>query len=260
MLDHDLLLFGIAADLRAARRADRALTKAIDASDAAILDEIWRASLQTLRTRVTSPDGRGFRFDYGLWTTNPSYAYAGCSERDPLPAKPCPIDSVATDASHALRWPWWLRSYRAAAGAGTREAYEIAGYERRLAHQFATVVLFDSTGHPLTRNYMDGRDGWYRLRETPQRQWGNGPSSLTGSMRYGSWGLLAPWEPRIADAERRFCATLSSTDATDIAWRTRFYGSPSDRPGLAGLGERDLYGASSLYALTCRIGAALGRY
>jgi hypothetical protein len=217
-------------------------------------------SLQTLRSRVTSPDGRGFRFDYGLWTTNPSYAYAGCTERNPLPAKPCPIDSVATDASHALRWPWWLRSYRASAGNGTPEATEVARYERRLAHQLATYVLFDSAGRPLTRNYMDGRDGWYRLRESPDRPFGNGPSSLSGSMRYGSWGLLASLEPRIADAERRFCATLSSVDPADIAWRTQFYGSPSNRPALAGMGEHDLYGARSLFALTCRIGVALGRF
>lgn len=261
MIDHELHLFGVAADLRAALRADPSLAATLAPGDARMLDEIWRDTLLMLHTRVTSRDGQGFLIDYGRWTSNPSYAYAGCETRTPQPSAPCAIDSVATDASHARRWPWWLRSMRDALASGTPEATAIERYQRRLAHQLASVVLYtDSTGRPLLRNYMDGRDGWYRLKESPAHPSGNGPSSMSGAMRYGSWALLAPLEPRIAAAQRRFCAVLASTDPADIAFRTRFYGSPSTRPGMAGLGETDLYGAGSFYTLTCRIDAALGEY
>ncbi|MDF1502349.1 hypothetical protein PYV61_05335, partial [Roseisolibacter sp. H3M3-2] len=260
IIDHELHLFGVAADLEAARRASPALAGITPVADVAMLHEIRATALDVLRRRVAGgPSGDGFLLDFGRWTSNPSYAYAGCTVSRPLPAAPCPVDSVATDVSHALRWPWWLRSQVASWPAGSAPAAEVEAYRGRLARQLAVRVLYlDSAGRPLTRTYMDGRDGWYRLREFPDHPWGNGPSTLTGSMRYGSWALLSPLDARIARAHRAFCAVLVSDDPTDVTFRTRYYGSPSDRPELGGLGETDLYGPGSLYALTCRIGRAFG--
>jgi len=260
ILDHELLLFAIAADVRAAVRADASLGAGISRDDAAMLEEIWGETLRTLRTRVTSRDGQGFLFDYGRWTVNTNYVYAGCETRSPMPAAPCPVDSVAPDASHARRWPWWLRSMQQSVAPTSADAGTIRQYQRRLAHQFASAVLYtDSAGRPLLRNYMDGRDGWYRLERTSARRSGQGPSSMSGVMRYGSWALLSPLEPRIRAASRRFCAVLVSTDPADVAFRTRYYGSASASPDMAGLGDRDMYArAGSLSTLTCRIDAALG--
>jgi hypothetical protein len=232
-------------------------------SSRVMLDEIRRIALRLLSERVTPglPNGRGFLIDFGLWTSNPSYAYAGCSTRQPLPSQPCPIDSVATDASHALRWPWWLESFSHSWPRGAAERTSIDRYQHSLAEQFAERVLyFDPEGRPLTRTYMDGRDGWYRFREFPAHPWGHGPSTLTGSMRYGSWALLAPTSPPIATAYQRICAIFVSQSAVDRSFRTAYYGSPSTKPELGGLGEVDLYGPSSLYAFICRAGAQLGQY
>ncbi|MGZ8490706.1 MAG: hypothetical protein ACXWZS_00710 [Gemmatirosa sp.] len=260
MVDHELHLFGVAADLLAAARADRALAGALRPDDRALLDDVRAHALATLRRRVTGgPAGDGFLIDYGYWTANPSYTYAGCTTSRPLPSAPCPIDSVATDAAHARRWPWWLRSLQHAWAPAAPEAAELIRYQQRLARQLADRVLrTDARGRPLMANYMDGRDGWYRLREFPGHAWGHGPSTLTGVMRYGSWALLAPHDARIAHAHERFCAVIVSTDPDDRDLRTRYYGSASTKPELGGMGETDLYGPGSLYALTCRIDRALG--
>lgn len=262
IVDHELHLFGVAGDLSAAARQDGVLRALMTRADAAMLDEIRATTLRMLRTRVTSgPRHDGFLIDYGYWTSNPSYAYAGCSQRSPMPSAPCPVDSVATDASHARRWPWWLESMKDAWPAHAAARAEIEGYQSRLATQFATVVLHDDGhGRPLTRNYMDGKDGWYSLKDSPAKKWGYSPSSMTGALRYGSWAMLARFQPAIGSASRSFCDILASTDSADVLFRTRYYGSASDRPELGGLGEKDLYGAASGYTLICRIGSALGYY
>jgi hypothetical protein len=203
--------------------------------------------------------GYGFLIDFGRWTNNPSYAYAGCQTSRPIPTVPCPIDSVATDAGHARRWPWWIESLDAAFAPGTAESEAIRSNRGRLASQFANVVLYrDPRGRPLMRNYMDGRDGWYRLREFPNHPWGLGPSTMSGVLRYGSWWPLSDEQPALADMGRAFCAVIVSRDPNDIEFRTRYYGSESTRPEMGGEGETDLYGSGSLYSLICRINAAMG--
>jgi hypothetical protein len=262
MVDHELHLFGVAANLSATARVDSGLASRLTASDRSLLADVQQTALRMLHLRVTAgPHGDGFLIDYGMWTTNPSYAYAGCLVDRPIPAQPCTVPAVATDASHARRWPWWLESFAASWPPGSTQRAEIVGYERRLARQFARDVLrLDARGRPLTANFMDGRDGWYSLRDFPNHQWGFGPSSMSGSMRYGSWALLGPFEPSIAAAYRTFCRVGVSTDPDDVTFRIRYYGSASDKPELGGLGETDLYGPGSLYTLTCRIGVSLGLY
>lgn len=262
IVDHELHLFAVAADLIAATRADPRLAARTAPADAAMLGDIRATTLLMLHARVSDgPRQSGFLFDYGYWTDNPSYGYAGCASSHPLPLVPCPVPIVATDVSHARRWPWWLASFQAAWPPGSPARAEMEGYTRRLAAQFADVVLrADPEGRPLTSNYMDGRDGWYHYRDFPGQLGGFGPTSLTGSLRYGSWALLGVWRPEIAAAHLRLCALLVSTEPADVIFRTRYYGSASADPALAGLGDRDLYGPGSLYALTCRIGSALGYY
>lgn len=262
VVDHELHLFAVAADLMAAASLDKELARLEDREDISILKEIRASTLEILRTRVSAGrQGDGFLFDFGYWTTNPSYRYSGCVSRSPIPRSPCPIQAVATDVSHARRWPWWLESFANSWEEGSPGRQTIRRLQQRLATQFVRDVVYtDARGRPLTRNFMDGRDGWYRLKEFPDHPWGHGPSSMTGALRYGSWAMLSPYNPRIATIQQSFCRVVVSTDRTDIAFRTLYYGSASSKPKMAGLGETDLYGPGSLYALTCRVGAARGLY
>jgi hypothetical protein len=262
IVDHELHLIAVASDLSAAARHDSALDAMLTKTESAMLQEIRATALDMLHRRVSvGPHGSGFLVDLGYWSTNPSYAFAGCLEKTPVPTTPCPLDTVATDVSHARRWPWWLESMKEAWPPDARARLEIEGYQRRLAFQFGQVVLYhDRRRRPLTRNYMDGIDGWYSLADAPSKRWGYSPSSMTGALRYGSWARLSPLQPDIGPAHGEFCRVLASTAPDDILFRTRYYGSASDKRELGGLGESDLYGGGSLYALTCRIGSAFGYY
>jgi hypothetical protein len=258
VLDHDLYLLFISADVLAAHHARPDILQLMP-QQVARLVEIRSMARRVLATRVTASDDGHFLFDYGRWSTNPSYAYAGCHQVKPLPDQPCPVDSVATDVSHALRWPWWLRSFGASWPASHPERARAAALAERYARQFDERVLyFTPEGWPLFRNYVDGRDGWYRLREFPSHPWGHGPSTLTGAMRYGSWALVAGASPRLARAQRTFCDVVSSPDSVAVRHRTRWYGSASDVPDSGGVGVVDLYGASSPFAHICRVVQALG--
>lgn len=261
IVDHELHLFAIAADIQAAVQFDRSIE--IEEQDRAMLQDIQNNVLKMLSERVQPgfPDGGGFLIDVGLWSSNPSYAYSGCTLITPLPLAPCPQGVTATDSSHAHRWPWWINSFIRSLPWDSKERIRLTALQRRLARQFAERVLyFDSLGRPLARNFMDGNDGWYRLREFPSHPWGHGPSSMTGTMRYGAWAFLAPIEPKIAAAYQRLCNIFVSKNPEDIQFRTLYYGSASIKPEMAGLGEKDLYGSDSLFALTCTIGMRLGLY
>jgi hypothetical protein len=259
VLDHDLYLLFIAADVLAAHHAQPSVTRVPDDAVARLV-EIRSVTRRMLAARIRPIAGdTTFLFDYGRWSANPSYAYAGCTIARPLPTAPCPVDSVATDVSHALRWPWWLRSVAASWPPLHPERGHTDSLASRYAHQVARHVLyFTDEGLPRFRNYMDGRDGWYRLREFPSHPWGHGPSTLTGAMRYGSWALVAPLSPQLQRAQRKFCDALSDDGASVRTFRTRWYGSGSDVPDSGGVGVTDLYGQASPFALICRLTGRLG--
>ncbi len=259
VVDHDLFLLAIAADLLSARRHSSQLSRLTTESDWAMFYEARRMTIDLLRRRI-APEAprRYFVLDVGRWSLNPSYAYAGCTDNRALPSSPCPVDDVAPDASHARRWPWWLASFRDSWPQRSQPATEYDVLEGRLARQMAEVVLYRTpAGRPILRNYMDGRDGWYRLREFPEHPWGHGPSTMSGALRYGSWSRLGARDVRLKDMQRDFCRIISSSTAGDIAFRTRWYGNASVIPDSGGVGTSDLYGPSSPFALTCRLDAAL---
>lgn len=255
-IDYDLHVLAIAADLKAVHRLRPNLVR--NAGDRQLVDDAFAMGMRVLKARVDrGPNGDGFAFDRGAWDDNPSEDYAGCMSES-RPSQPCRRKGTVQDVSHAQRWPLWLASFIAAT-AGTPDQALLAGWCKRLAHQFVrSVVRYDSAMRPRLSNFIDGHDGWYLYSRTVDSETGYPPGSLTGwSMRHGNWALLAPFEPEIGKAYERFCAVATSERREDIAFRSRYYGGPGD-PLTGFRSTRDEFGQGSAYAYICRLYVAQG--
>ena len=259
LLDYEVHTFAAAADLITARHANPALGTAED--EDALLRDIRELGMRALRARIDDGgDGSRFLYDKNIWREHPTYAHVLCNPNEP-PNAPCgPPQTTAQDVSHAQRWPWWLRSLELSSPAGSEDRRTVERWQRGVARQLgAKVFSFDADGRPWMTNFVDGSDGWYRFAETPARPWGHPPSSLTGdAMRAGSWSLLAPFDPTLARAQRRFCEVIRSTDPDDVVFRTARYGPNSVVPRPHGVTPRDIYGPGSFPALTCEVFASFG--
>ncbi len=246
--DYDMHVLAIGADLAAAHRDAPWL--APEASDRLLAREVADTGLRVLRLRADfGADGRGFGFDRGYWRDNPVAAYALCLDVLP-PQRECRWQAYVTDVSHGHRWPMWLGSF-AAAARDTPQAIRIAALRRGLARDIADkVIRYDAANRPIMSNFIDGNDGWYNLTEES----GHRPSSLTGwSMRSGAWALLFEDEPRIAEAYRRFCDVIGSSDPDDIRFRVRFYGPPGPNRENGFVPTQDDFGATSFWTIPCKI-------
>lgn len=248
-LDYDVHIFAAAAELSHAQYVRPGLLA--DASDRAAVADAYATGRQVLIARVdTGPNGQGFAFDRGLWDDNPVAQYGGCQDRR-LPVRPCPLTGYTMDISHAQRWPVWLQSFAVAEREPAMQQ-RIAQWRINLGRQFASQVLRYRDGRPILRNFLDGRDGWFLTTESRNGRNASPPSSLTGwSMRHGSWALLDDVDPRIGQAQRRFCAVITSTAAADIAFRTRYYGQPESHPANGVQPASDEFGPSSIYSAIC---------
>lgn len=255
-IDYDLHVLAIAADLSAVHRRRPTLVRSN--TDRLLVDDAVSIGMRVLKARVDrGTRGEGFAFDRGRWDDNPSQEYAGCVSDRP-PVKPCRRIGSVQDVSHAQRWPLWLNSFSAAAKTASDRA-QLITWRRGLARQFArSVVRYDSARRPRLSNFIDGTDGWYLFSNTPEAKTGYPPGSLTGwSMRHGNWALLATDDAAIGIAYRRFCDVIESASATDVAFRTKYYGAPGD-PAYGYRSSSDEFGVSSTYVYICRLYAAQG--
>lgn len=253
-LDYDIHLMAVAADLRVAQRAEASL---VPADDMAALNDVNRITAQVLRERVdTGPDGKGFAFDRGFWDDNPIAEYAGCKDKS-VPRRACPLTGYTIDISHAQRWPAWLESF-AAAASNARDRARIDQWRANLAHEIGDNLTYQE-GRLLLPNFLDGRNGWLVLVGSVDGHGAYPPSSMTGwAMRYGMFARLAPLDPRIADAERRFCAVIESSDPPDIRFRMANYGEPEANPANGVRPQTDEYGPTSVYASICSMTELMG--
>jgi len=242
--DHELFFFAIAADLRyIASQVPRMQPLIEDAS----LEQIMAMADEVVKQRSKTDMG-GFLFDVGVWDDHPDHAYAGYYDLD-YPQAKHPAQQGSWDSSHSHRWPWWLASYRDAYPPESEQYLFYDGLLQNLANQFAyCVVEYDAAGS-LLNNYMDGRNGWYRVRET----WGYGPYTLSSTAIYGSWYLLGAFHPEVVKFRDEMARIARSSDADTIAFRTAYYGDRDyenpekiDRTGLRSI---DILGTDSLYNL-----------
>jgi hypothetical protein len=188
ILDSELFLFAMAADLRAARRW-------IDpgAAPDPLLEDIAQSARQVFRQRVVRTAEGGWLFQPGRWRDHPDFRFA-CRGEKQLQLSPCAPARVAEDVSHSHRMPLWLRSLAAGETAGSKDR----GYYLRLlvgleSQFFRRVVVPPDSEFSgwRTRNFMDGSNGIYRweYRSLGTGQ-GYGPYELSGTLVLGWWGFL----------------------------------------------------------------------
>lgn len=229
ILDYEVHLVAIAADMLGAQH--NGYRPSAERSDV-LLEDIRAIGVMALMQRLESSPDQPFQYDKGAWSDHPSYRYANCTQEEPPIHQCAGIVVSAQDVSHAQRWPYWLESLSRSYNPGSSEAEIFRDWLSKLANQIGSQVLrFDRAGRPIMSNFLDGGDGWYRLRETPLTPWGHPPSSLTGdAMRYGSWFGLAALNEAISASQEGYCQAIKSSDESDVAFRHNYYRPNNVRP------------------------------
>ncbi len=189
ILDQELFLFAIAADLRHYGR-----TVGSPLADDPVLVDVDRFTRRVYDARAKWNADSGWTFQPGIWRDHPDHVYDCWSEKKPGLAR-CAIAGGAEDVSHSHRFPIWLRSSIEAAPAGSAER---AYFERLLSgleRQFFDRVLVHPSpqfaGYRL-RNYMDGKNGIYRWQyKSLGPDQGYGPYELSAALVNSWWAFPA---------------------------------------------------------------------
>jgi hypothetical protein len=188
VLDHDLYVFAIAADLKAFEgNADQ------QEAWSPLLDDILSITHQVFTQEVAyQPDG-GWVFQPGVWTDHPEYQYAG-NQQAVSGIKPAPVRGIAPDSSHSLRFPLWLTSLMNAYPSGSDERRFYENLRSGLEKQFFNKVLHQPAPDLpcfLIANFMDGSNGVYRWSyQTLGKENGYGPYQNSASFLLGWWVFL----------------------------------------------------------------------
>ncbi len=188
ILDDELFLFGIAADLRTFGGNPQELISWRQPLNDMLetLDRIFRHEI------ARTPSG-GWLLQPGVWADHPDFKFAG-NYRAERGIRPAPVADIAWDSSHSLRFPLWITSFMNAYTPGSPEYNFYSDLRQGLNQQFfSKVVVPPSVEFPCYRlnNYMDGRDGVYRWEygELGPNN-GYGPFQASGSLMLGWWAFL----------------------------------------------------------------------
>jgi hypothetical protein len=202
LIDEELLIFAIAADLVAVERAG-GTPASDDLLD--ILDVAFRAF--THRSSII--ENGGWLLQPGIWWDHPDFKYAGNASIEAL-LEPKPLRGIAFDTSHSHRLPLVLTSLEGAESPASERAIAYRAMLDGLAMQFRSEVLV-APGETFdgwrTTNYLDGHNGVYRYGYATQGESnGYGPYELSGTFLLGWWSLLDDVEVRAAylDQASRF--------------------------------------------------------
>lgn len=175
VIDQDLYVLGIGADLLAAsRRNDRSCLACEDAVELFV----------TVLEKRLAPDSR-WGFQEGFWSDHPTYSHAGYLSKPGREATAIKVHDIQSDSSHGHRWPLWL--------AQLDNAINVERYIKRLRAHFVKTVVSQETGVgvPALHNFMSGHNGYYRWNyETHNEGEGYGPYELSGTFGLGWWALL----------------------------------------------------------------------
>ena len=183
LIDEELFVFAIAADLRRLRalrgeEPDACLTDIADLSyDAFTNLGVWLDSTHWL-------------LQPGVWSDSQSYRYAGHDSLG-LGLEPKPVIGIASDTSHSHRLGRWLLSLEEASSAGRARAY--SRIRSGVALQFLDAVVVPPSAEfegLRTTNYMDGHNGVYRYEYGSLAEGeGYGPWGLSGTFNHGWWAF-----------------------------------------------------------------------
>ncbi|MED0706412.1 hypothetical protein [Aneurinibacillus aneurinilyticus] len=188
IMDEELFLFAIAADLRTYERETFNGT-----IESPVITDVLATADKAFRQGVKfRGDGR-WVFQPGIWSDHPDYLYAGRREKK-ASMKPAPVKDIAWDTSHSHRFPLWLLSMSQAQqkDSANRRFYEALrkGMEKQFYEQ---VLVQPSRDFPAyrTKNFIDGRNGVYRWGyKSLGADNGYGPYELSDTLLLGWWTFL----------------------------------------------------------------------
>jgi len=159
IVDEDLFLMAIAAELRCISMYQQGIL--IKEDDLKLIEDILSIAEITVFSRLQK--GNGFLFDVGSRDDHLDHAYAGYNGNT-FPTSKSPAINISQDISHSQRWPWWLSSFRDAWPVNSLNYRKYHELINRLAYQFVNhVLVWQDNGFPLVTNYLDGKNGWYRV-------------------------------------------------------------------------------------------------
>jgi hypothetical protein len=214
IIDEEYYLFATAADLaKVAIANDRAV-------DPVLRDILALAREVFVQEGVFLPGNR-WMMQPGVWQDHKDYRFAGHAEiAEGL--EPELVPGIGMDASHAHRFPLWLRSLRSGSDALGIEAPYGAMLDG-FRHQFVTnALVFPSKEYdwPVLNNYLSGHNGIYRY----------GYDTLGDNVAYGpyelSFVLMQGWYPFLG-AEKLKAALVSFQESFPLQEQAvRFYLGP----------------------------------
>lgn len=209
IVDEELFTLAIAAEYRAYER------KAVPREAwSPVVSDMLEVAETVIQQESTSTND-GWLFQTGVWDDHPDYRYAGILEPSPN-MQPKAHDEVATDSSHASRWPLWLRSFRDAYSTDSEQYRQYDNDLELLANQFADKILVvPSRDVPYIRmnNYTDGWNGLFRWGyATTGEDSGYRAFELSGSLLVVWWGMLSD-----ARVEAAYCELAESFPLSDEA-------------------------------------------
>jgi hypothetical protein len=188
MVDDDLFLLAMAADLKAYRGTPEQMQRW-----SSTLDEILAIAFKVYSEEGVFRPGGGWLFQPGVWADHPEYQYVGNLAIHPG-MSPAPVRGIAADSSHSMRFAAWLTSFVQAYPPGSDTQRFYAGLREGLEKQFFEKVLIQPSGDRpcyLLNNFMDGSNGVYRWNYSSVGSGnGYGPYELSGSFLLGWWSLL----------------------------------------------------------------------
>ena len=186
--DFELFGLAIAADLGF---VSRETGKAPPGNSEFLANEATRMAATLVRTKGEFLED-GWLFQKGAWRDHGDFIYAGNPVLGPE-LSPLPVNDIAQDSSHSIRWAFWIRSFYR----GTREDADRQLYRnvaKALSAQYRRKVIKHATGGLTMTNYMDGRNGVYRYKHATvgsNNLDGYGPYGLSGSLFIG-WLCFLP--------------------------------------------------------------------
>jgi len=206
MTDRDLIMINAAVEVLAANAADPSIAR-LDATTRTELETLIRISEDLLGDRISSTRlstrfggaSEGMLVDQGLWDNHGDYRFAQDDREDRLP-HPREVPVVAT---HDIGWEFnhskslltLLRALLQYKSSGLLPSLSV-GYPAKtmlyqLADQVAHRVVRRGGDYPAFKNYMDGSDGWYRVRSSEDYESiGFCPSCRSDAYYNGGWAML----------------------------------------------------------------------
>ena len=189
IIDHELFLIGIAADL--SFYFDRCKSTDPGRKQTATLAEINTLAYIIFSTRFQRYES-GLVFQPGYYYRHRDYKYAGCLTIDCVEKGPSQIKDIAPDTSHSLRLPLVLSSLQ---NANENDPVLFSFYRKTkegLAKQMNRKVIDISNQGRQIRitNYLDGRNGFYRWDYDTNKGDGYGPYEVGETFKLGWWSFL----------------------------------------------------------------------